>query len=62
MVQNVYDIINTRQRIYLMLSFVIISYFAGSWKHQLAVYAANITTNMLFVYMSSDIIYDLYPS
>ena len=61
LVQNVYDIINNRQRIYLMLSFVTISYFAGSWKHQLALYGANITANMLFVYMSSDIIYDIYP-
>ena len=56
LVQQCYAILNNKTRWVLLMGWSFGSVFIGQMKHQFAIYVVNITTNMLFVYMASDLL------
>ena len=51
--QRVYDIIDSKYRYAALISFVLVLRLCGQYKHNFAAYAANLTTNLLVVWMAS---------
>ena len=52
-VQRTHEIMDSKYRYAALISFVLVARLCGQYKHNFAVYAANITANMLFVWMSA---------
>ena len=56
LIKRCYEILNDKKRMLSFVIWTIIGCVAGPYKHRFATYTFNIAANMLFVYMSADIL------